>query len=263
MQVQTRHFYLIFILLAALFSPLSAQEQAQEKAQTQEEPQQQRFDAAGVPEDWEIEVYEARHQSIEDLMSVLHAILSRPYRFSISETYNTLTLTAPEDIHDRVRALIERFDKPAKNVQLQFYLLRAERAPNGAPQDLPADLSPILADLSDVTQFQSFHLISAPSARTRSGGAVSLQGGTGSGHHVRLDSVTLESDGEVHLNNLQVEVQEDETPPNLPRGRRIAMARLNLSVELKDGETVVLGSSQLSREKGTALIVIVRASIIE
>ncbi|HSR69254.1 MAG TPA: hypothetical protein VLU25_15060 [Acidobacteriota bacterium] len=253
----------ILFLAAALAVPVWGQEAA---SQAQEEKP---VSSSPYPSDWTVEVYQPSHQSMSDLMSLLHNIV-RPYHFSISETYNSMTLRAPRDVHQTVDALIRRFDQPTKSVRVRFYLLRGLRRPNGTPDDLPSELQPVLEDLSDVTQFQSFQLIAAPSGRTRSGESLHLEGGDITSHSIFIERIEVSGQGEIGMDDLRVQVR-DQGPTRGPESS--GSASLSLSVDLGDGETVVLGSSQLSRrvpdaegrwmDESVALIVIVRADILE
>ncbi|MEE8587001.1 MAG: hypothetical protein V3T83_19335 [Acidobacteriota bacterium] len=216
----------------------------------QEESQQ----GSQPPPTLETRLYKIDHQDVTHIRMLLDGFVGR-YDPSFSEHFNTLTLSAPEDVHSAVRALIEQYDKPPRSIHLQFYLLKGMRGGMATPQPLPDHIRSIVGEIASLTEFKSFELIASPQVRTQEGHGVRIQGGQSLPYEINIGNLRLHSQE-------RLQVQEFHVWLNTGGGPRSAIS-LRTSFEIGDGETVVLGTSDLEGGSGEALVTLVTARLID
>lgn len=212
---------------------------------------QEGLDSQPEPNNWETKLYQISHQDVAQMNLLLDGFIGR-YHPSYSEHFNTLTLRAPEDVHAAVRALIEQYDKPLRTITLQFHLLKGSRRADGVPP-LPDEIHSIVGEIASLTEFKSFELIASPQARTVDGTSLSVSGGQSSGYSILARNLRLQGEGRIHVQQLSVSL----------RNNRQQAVSLDTSFEINDGETVVLGTSEMEGGSGEALVVLVTAKLID
>ena len=239
--IVTKRASLILFALCAAFTVLGL---AQE-----EESQKQDLNP---PQGWETKLYQISHQNVHAMRQLLDGFIGR-YDPSASAHFNTMTLTAPPDVHAAVRALISEYDQPPRGINIEFYLLKGRRKENGTPPSLPEDISGIIGEVASLTAFKSFELMASPQVRTQEGNGISISGGNQPYHEIQIKSLRLQKDGRLQVHGFQIQVG----------GRQRTAVSMTTSFEIADGETVVLGTTELEGGGGDALVTLVTVRLID
>ncbi len=235
----------IVLALCAAFTGLALAQQV--TGQNQEQ---------GAPAGWETTIYQISHQNVHAVRQLLEGFIG-DYEPSASAHFNTMTLTAPSDVHAAVRALISRYDQPARGIELQFHLLKGKRKEDGPPPSLPEGIGSIVGEVASLTAFKSFELIASPSVRTQEGRGVAISGGAELKFEIEIQNLRLQKDGRMQVH--QLHIQAGARHAGAPRR---AAATLQTSFEMADQETVVLGTTEL-QGGGDALVILVTARLID
>ncbi len=212
-------------------------------------------------------IYEIKWRSAEDLARLLLGFASH---ISTSERFNTLTATATEKDHEVISALIRKYDVAARTIEFQFYLIKASTAGEGIKDGLPDKVRKVINEVAALTRYKSFELLDGPVLRTNEGKGASLSGkgqyfytvalGAGGGSIVTTEQGKRQIRVDVFAIQFSIPVAASEQKPIFKD------VGVSTSFTIGDGETVVLGASQIqqeSREPGAAIITVVTARILE
>jgi hypothetical protein len=210
-------------------------------------------------------IYEVKYRSPEDIARILEGFASR---IAISPTFKTITVIATEKGHVVIAELIRKYDVPARAIELQFHLVRASASGSGTKDALPSAIRGVINDIAALTRYKSFELLDTPVLRAYEGKDVSLSGkgayfymiGVGQGGP---SIVTLDKKREIQLNDFHI----DFTIPFASADPKSSYRNIGVRTALNigDGETVVVGASQIQEEAaghGAAIITIVTARIL-
>lgn len=203
-------------------------------------------------DNWVTKLYQISHQDVGQMSILLDGFIGR-YQPSVSEHFNTLTLQAPDDVHAAVRALIEQYDQPLRTIIMQFHLLKGSRRADGVPPPLPEQIRSIVGEIASLTEFKSFELIASPQLRTVDGNKLGINGGQSFQYSIDVRNLRLLGEGRIQVQQLSVSL----------RDARQQAVSLHTSFEINDGETVVLGTSELEGGSGEALVTLVTAKLID
>ena len=187
-------------------------------------------------------------------------------------TREVAAIIASPEMHDIITDLLAKYDKPAPQFELRFSILRAETGGSGTRQDVPAPIQGILEEISEMTRYDSFQAIDSPVMRLTAGRPAKVSGGAAMTYHIEVGHNSVISQGEKALLRVddfnfvfQVPVGSYVTTEGVPR-TRYQTAQIETSFSIADGESVVLGTSQLrdgNAEEGFSVIAIVHARMIE
>lgn len=194
-------------------------------------------------------LYKLRHQSARDAFGLVTPLLSPRGTVELRAGDNTLVLRDTMAALSRILPVLQAFDHPARDVQVEIWLVRASGSrvspdvpsPNGLPPDL-------LRSLRDHLQYQSYDLLADSRLRGREGQRVTFDLGEDYIIRFRLGTVVSQR---LRLNEFEVLLErEDEAPASLVR------SHFNLWL----GRTMVLA---LAAGEGspTALMVVVRCQL--
>jgi len=232
---------------------------------------------AKVPQDSTAQAYTARVYTTKwrtagEMVEVLDILIQQGARISASEAFNTLSVYASPEVHDIVTDLLAKYDKPAPQFELRFYILRAETGGSGSSPDIPEPIQGILKEISEVTRYDSFQAIDSPVMRLTAGRRARVSGGAAMTYTIEIGLNSVISQGEKALLRVdkfgfvfRVPTGSYVTSEGVPR-TLYQTAQIETSFSIADGESVVLGTSQLrdgNAEEGFSVIAIVHARMIE
>jgi len=217
-------------------------------------------------------VFDVKHRDPRVLWEALRTLGSgfKGATISWSDEFKTLTVRDfPENIA-AIEEALKRLDTPqppVPDIEILMHVLIASNA-EGAPDDLPASLKDVVAQLRSTLNFKSYHSLTAIVQRSRAGtrsiegnGAVGLKIAVtdkeeraeynyrffGSGSPAA--SVTTNSAG---ASTVQIpDMSFTFASPSL------GTARIETGLTVRDGEKVVVGTSSL-KDRGVILVLSAR-----
>lgn len=181
-------------------------------------------------------------------------VLIQPYVYddrpeapgTFSTGVNAVTVRETEDNLDRIGRVLAEYDVQAPLTQLRFQLI----AGNGGEGSDPA-IAEVEPELRRLFRFPGYRLLGEAAVSARSGSDVKQEFQGTTGRWAVQVRVSRPQQGTVLLQDLQL------YGPGWDLGERRAEPRLQTSVNIPDGQTVVLGSAR--DERGGAIFLTVRA----
>jgi hypothetical protein len=208
-------------------------------------------------------VYKVMNRRASDLAQLLIGLKGENQGMTAANnTFNTITVTGNEKVHERVQEILSEYDIPEKTIGFQFFLIKASASGVGIKDGVPEKVQKALKDVASLTRFKSFELIDSPYLRTKEGD-LSRANLTGKGIY----------DYQINLNNISVNSQINiffqihfSVPAISTDGKPTtkSIAELSTPFSIAEGEIVVIGASQIDREgkePGAAIITIVTAKL--
>jgi hypothetical protein len=220
------------------------------------------------PEEVVSKIYQMKWRSAQEIRGIVEGFRDHQTQLSISDSFNTLTVKSTEKNHTVIGELIRKYDIPAKTVEFQFYLIKATAAAEGMKDGLPEKIRKVMTEVAGLTRYKGFESVDAPVLRASEGKEAHL---SGKGHYfygIRVKGVRIvQSD----TGKRQIRVDEFGVNFAIPTGfsEKQYLVRdigVNTSFTIGDGETVVVGASQIreeSKDQGAALITVVTARVID
>ncbi len=253
------------ILVLLLSLPYAGAQQASGKAETtQQNPD-------GPP--YFAKIYEIKSRKAFEIAEVLQGFYPGA-SMAVNPTFNTITLSVNQSQHAIIADLIQKYDVPAKMVEFQFYILKANRSGTGVKDGLPEKIKKVINDIASLTRYQSFELLDTPFIRAAEGREASLSGKGLFYYRIGLGRVgvvssspalksTSEAKYQIRVDGLEVWF----SLPTVDGQGKISYrdAGVKTDISLADGETIVLGASQLnedSKNAGDAVITVVGAKVL-
>lgn len=221
----------------------------------------------------ESRIYEIKWRSARDIAGILSGIF---LVLAISDTYNAMTIQARPEQHPLVQELIRKYDVPAKTIEFQFHMLRASRDGQGIKNGLPEHIQRVLKEVASLTKYDSFELVDTPMLRATEGKNARVSGkGTFYYHLIVGHPTIVKSDPNKEL----IRVDEFAINFEIPEGRDekgpiFKTVGVQTSFTIQDGETIVLGASQIQQEvivrqagfqkigAGEAIVTVVTANVL-
>jgi type II secretory pathway component GspD/PulD (secretin) len=184
--------------------------------------------------------------------------LLRPYltkRGEIRYEHRTraLTLVDEKPVVVVMRKMIDRFDVKPRQIQFVLRLVQADQAASPAP--IPDEIRPVVKQIQEVLRYNQFQVVDQAFLAIEANRESQLQVGGQHGYQVDLGTEMVE--GKNDSVRLRFHLYRYEVLPELGKqGSRIKHTLVATTVELKDGETAVLGASKINGD-GKALITVV------
>lgn len=211
-------------------------------------------------------VYEIRARDAKDL----DQLLKMPgTSVAANETFNTLTIIASEEQHQMFSELIKKYDVPAKIIEFQFHILKASKSGAGLKDGLPEKIKKVVAEIASFTRYQSFELLDTPVIRVNEGKEAHLSGKGFFYYQIDLRKVGVATDSDakqaIRIDKIGVQFLLPQVI-DLKGTTQFRDVGVSTSLNMADGETVVLGASQLREEgkdAGDAVITLVTAKILK
>lgn len=180
---------------------------------------------------------------------VIKPLMSGEGSLSIQPASNTLVVTdRPENVKSIVAALA-KFDSPAQSFRIAVKLVAASRA---ATPSVPPDMKEISAKLSGVLKFNAFESLGELNAEAKEGDPIVVdQFSPGYRAEFKMGEYDPATDT-IRVNEFKLQrIQGD------PKASKDVQQLLKTSLNLKLGQTVILGASKLPQSDRALMIVVV------
>jgi hypothetical protein len=195
--------------------------------------------------------FKLNFKSPERAAVVIRPLVSQEGSISIQPATNTLVVTdLPENIR-RIGEALQQFDAPAKPFRVELQIVAASRA--STPGKVPQDLQEVASKLGAVLRYNSFEMLADFDAQGKEGDSLAnLQVGDGYRADVKIGeydpvSQTLRIE-EFRLSKAQPAQQGEST---------VAPLLKRTSLNLKLGQTLILGASRLPQSDRALMLVLV------
>lgn len=196
-------------------------------------------------------VFHFQHKAADAAASLIKPLMSSDGSVAIQPTANTLIVTDFADNLRRISDAIEKFDTDAQRFHLELRLVAASRVV-GTPPATPDELKDIAAKLSGVLRFNSFEKVGDLSVDGRESDPVTAELKSADSKVYRATFKFGEYDpvsDSIRVNDFQLGRLQGEEINSL----------LKTSLNLKVGQTVVLGAARLpDSQKALMMIVVAR-----
>lgn len=202
-----------------------------------------------IPPKMVSQTFQIHHRNPIDIFEMLRA--NGFVNISIVENLRTITINNyPEKIAEAAR-LIDQYDQPLKTIRIEVKLLEASK--NGRSQpDIPDEIKPILEKLNSLFKFGHYEIVGRADAMGIEGATLAFS----TPRHEDMESffhvaTRLDLAGDIiKLQDLKVEI------------RMPSESNLVTSVNIRNGETLILGASKGDPQK-RSLITVVTAKILD
>jgi hypothetical protein len=189
-----------------------------------------------------------------------------------------LTVTGSASTVETVADAVKTLDvppPPTKDVELTAYFLVAKRQASQA-DDLPPALKPVVAELRNVLNYQSFSLLNTALIRAHDGAGSRVDGVAGDGTLVadfslrlnRLNVEPGEKGATVHIHDLDFVLTSKESKPEgksdetKPSPSPTSLARIETDIDVPVGQKVVVGKTAFG-SADNALILVLTAKVTD
>ncbi len=200
-------------------------------------------------------VYQVKWQKAEDIAKLLIGMDVELVPNSMNASFNTFTVRASQQGHAAVAELIQKYDVRKKNVEFQFFLIKATKTGEGLKDGLPSSVRSALYDVAKITRYTGFELIGTPFLRAQEGGPSQL---TGNGYSIDLSPpsvITEQNKNQIRIGRLSIFIGSGRS------------GTVTTAFSRNDGEVVVIGASgpdggQEGKDSGSAIISVVTAKVL-
>jgi len=198
-----------------------------------------------------VQTFKFKFKSAERAATVISSLISAEGSVSIQPGSNVLVVTDRADSMEAIADALERYDVPSREFKLEIRLVAAGRV-TGATPAVPDDLKELAGKLSGVLRFNSFEKLGELEIKGREGDAVRSDI---DGYHAEFTVGEFDPVTEtVQLSDFKLS-RYDVEPATQKKSRNDV---LSTTLNLKVGQTVVLGASRLP-DSNRALMLIVLA----
>jgi|GEM_PF-435363 len=197
-------------------------------------------------------IFHFQHKAADLAASVIKPLVSSEGSVAIQPTANTLVVTDYADNLRTITAAIDKFDTDAQRFHLELKLVAASRM-TGTPPATPEDLKEIAGKLSGVLRFNAFEKVGELSVDGRESDPVTTDLKSGDAKQIYRAEFKF---GEYDPVSDSIRVNDFKL--GRVQGQEIT-ALLKTSLNLKVGQTVVLGAAKLpDSQKALMMIVVAR-----
>jgi hypothetical protein len=186
--------------------------------------------------------FKLRYKQAESAATVVKPLLSTDGSVSIQQ--NTLVVTDRAENLKSVAAAIGQFDSPPKAFSIELKIVSASRS--SAPAAVPEDLKVISAKLAGVFRFNSFEKVGEIRAEGREGDPLVVQPSADYRAEFKFGEYDPVSDS-VRLNDFSLSKAGADHQ---------LVSLLRTSLNLKVGQTVVLGASRSTDSQRVLMLVL-------
>ena len=222
--------------------------------------------AAAETQHWPVKLFQVKYADVRRLANVFRAFGAT---VEPDADLKVISVRAPKEVLAAIEEFLQRLDVPqvpAKNVQLEAYLLTASG--QGSSANIPGELEPVIKQLKSVVNYQAFRLLGTLSWRGREGTPGSVSGLLPSvssdsaqltSYTFRTHSVWITSEGKeptVRINDLYLDLQFGV------KGSGPQHCVISTSIDVHEGQKVVVGKANIDNAD-SALILILTAKVID
>jgi hypothetical protein len=200
-----------------------------------------------------VQTFKFKFKSAERAATVISSLMSAEGSVSIQPGNNVLVVTDRASNVEKIAGVLARWDVASREVTLEIRLVAAGRVAGRAPE-VPADLEQIAGKLSGVLRFNSFENLGKIEVKASEGDAV--RSDIDGAYHAELTMGELDPVTEtIQLSDFRLSRYDAATGTEKKTRSEVLRTTLNVKV----GQTVVLGASRLpDSDRALMLIVVAR-----
>jgi hypothetical protein len=221
--------------------------------------------AVAETQHWPVKLFQVKYANVYQLANLFRAFGAT---VQPEGDLKVISVRAPKEVLAAIEESLQRLDVPqvpAKNVQLEAYLLTASG--QGSSVNIPADLEPVIKQLKSVFNYQGFRLLGTMSLIGRDGTPGSVSGllppvsdstqPTSCTFRVRSVAITSEEkEPTIRINDLVLQL-DFRDKLSMPRN-----AIISTSIDVHEGQKVVVGKANIDNAD-SALILILTAKVVD
>ena len=197
-----------------------------------------------------VQTFKFKFKSADKAAQMVRPLVSSGGSVSIQAGANTLVVTDRSDNVSRIADAIEDYDVPSRTFKLELKLVAAGRV-TGNPPAVPEDLREVSTKLAGVLRFNSFEKLGELAVTGREGDVVRRD--VDGAYHAdftigEYDPVT----GTVQVSDFQLG-RYNQTAA----GKKELTEVLKTTLNLKVGQTVILGASKLPESNRALMLIVV------
>lgn len=193
--------------------------------------------------------FQFKFKNADRAAAVIKPLMSGEGSISIQPSSNTLVVTDRAENVRSIVAALEKFDSPAQSFKVAVKLVAASRA---AAPSVPVELKDVSAKLSGVLKFNAFEKLGELNAEAKEGEpVVADQFAPGYRAEFKIGEYDPATDT-VRLNEFRLQRLQGD-----PKASNEVVQLLKTSLNLKLGQTVILGASKLPQSDRALMIVVV------
>lgn len=197
-----------------------------------------------------VQTFKFKFKTADKAAQVVRPLVSSEGSVSIQAGANTLVVTDRSDNVSRIADAIEDYDVPSRTFKLELMLVAAGRVA-GNPPAVPEDLREVSTKLAGVLRFNSFEKLGELAVAGREGDVVRRD--VDGAYHAdftigEYDPVT----GTVQVSDFQLGRYHQTAA-----GKKELTEVLKTTLNLKVGQTVILGASKLPESNRALMLIVV------
>jgi hypothetical protein len=194
-----------------------------------------------------------QHRDPVEIFKLVEPYVSRTLRPVFSEKLRTISVQGTPEQIALINEMIQNYDTPLKQIWLEVFLIQAS-GDGKSPHEYPKEIKDIVNKMQTLFKFEKYEIVGRADAMGLEGTQLTF----GTLQRVEKEfeySFNAEaklgySNGIIRLENLRVIVMEP------------IRSSLSTSVNIQNGETLILGASRGDAQKGS-LITVVTAKVME
>lgn len=188
-----------------------------------------------------------KFKKVDEVASLVNPLLSQKGAVTLQPSLHTVIVQDYETNLRQIEMTIAGFDVPPLSAEISVKLIRATK---GQAQQPISDEIKSMAKIGDVLRFTDYSLLDTGTIRFQEGESSQLV--LADIYQVSfLADVIQGSDGVIRLKSFQLRKHKKET-----KGRGAWVPVLSLTLNLRDGETLVLGASRFEASDQALLIIL-------
>lgn len=198
-----------------------------------------------------VQTFKFKFKSAERAATVISSLISPQGSVSIQPASNVLVVTDRAARVESIASALERYDVPSRELKLEVRLVAAGRVAGKAPE-VPADLQQIAGKLSGVLRFNSFESLGTLEVKASEGDAV--RSDIDGAYHAEFSVGEFDPVSEtIQLTDFRLSRYEAGAAAQKKSRSDVLQTTLNLKI----GQTVVLGASRLPDSDRALMLIVV------
>jgi len=188
--------------------------------------------------------YTIQHGSAEAIFELIAPLIQRE-QSTLSRQLSALTVKATWDNMVKIDEIIAQYDVPKKQILMEVMLIKAD----GTKTPVPQNLKSVVKQLNTLFKYKGYRMVGQAQGLGAEGAGIRLRCQQNNAYSFDVKSGIKLVGQTIQLQHLSIQV------PHL--------TDISSTINIKNGETVVLGATQGKNESDGALITVVKARIVE
>jgi hypothetical protein len=193
-----------------------------------------------------------KHADGHALERLLNPYLTKRGRVHFESRTRALTLVDEPAVVDIMLKMVDRFDVKPPQLRFTLQLVLAEDAPRAGP--VPKEIRPVARQLKEVFSYNKYTVMDKTYLAVEANQDSSMRLGGEKNYTVEMETHMVQ--GERKAVRIEFHLYRLDRIKHIEKGwKSIQTTLVRTTVEMKDGETAILGASKINGE-GKALITI-------